>query len=115
MYPLDPTRPELAVSVLSPSGLSPPVSVSQPPRMPSASCGVKAPAERGEALELAIKELDQSFFKVRFDRCNPSEKKYMRSLAEFGHGKHRSGDIADRLGVKVTSVAPTRSALIKKA
>ena len=67
-----------------------------------------------QATELAIKELDQSFFKVRFDRCAPSEKKYMRALAEFGQGKHRSGDIAERLGVKVNSVAPTRSALIKK-
>ena len=67
-----------------------------------------------EASILAVKELDQSFFKVRFDRCNPSEKKYMRALAEFGKGKHRSGDIADQLSVKVTSVAPTRSALIKK-
>lgn len=63
---------------------------------------------------LAVKELDRSFFKVRFDRCNPSEKRYMRALAEFGSGKHRSGDIAESLGVKVTSVAPTRSALIRK-
>lgn len=62
----------------------------------------------------AIAELDQSFFKVRFDRCTPSERKYMRALAEFGSGKHRSGDIAEKLRVKVTSVAPTRSALIKK-
>ena len=66
------------------------------------------------ATKMAIEELDRSFFKVRFDRCTPSEKKYMRALAEFGHGKHRSGDVADKLGVKVTSVAPTRSALIKK-
>jgi AAA ATPase domain len=66
------------------------------------------------ATKLAIQELDKSFFKVRFDRCTPSERKYMRALAEFGQGKHRSGDIAEKLGVKVTSVAPTRSALIKK-
>ncbi|KAA5603390.1 AAA family ATPase [Blastochloris sulfoviridis] len=66
------------------------------------------------ATRMAIRELDRSFFKVRFDRCTPSEKKYMRALAEFGHGKHRSGDVAEKLGVKVTSVAPTRSALIKK-
>src|SRR5262249_45355113 len=66
------------------------------------------------ATKMAIKELDNSFFKVRFDRCTPSEKKYMRALAELGGGKHRSGDIAEGLGVKVTSVAPTRSALIKK-
>jgi hypothetical protein len=67
-----------------------------------------------QASALAVAELDQSFFKVRFDRCNPSEKKYMRALAEFGRGTHRSGDIADCLGVKVQSVAPTRGALIKK-
>ncbi|HEV7266389.1 MAG TPA: ATP-binding protein [Falsiroseomonas sp.] len=62
----------------------------------------------------AVTELDKSFFKVRFDRCTPSEKRYMRALAELGSGKHRSGDVAEKLGVKVTSGAPTRSALIKK-
>jgi hypothetical protein len=62
----------------------------------------------------AIAVLDQSFFKVRFDRCTPSEKKYMRALAELGAGAHRSGDIAGLLNVKSTSVAPTRSNLIKK-
>jgi hypothetical protein len=62
----------------------------------------------------AIAVLDESFFKVRFDRCTPSEKKYMRALAEPGAGAHRSGDIATILKVKTTSVAPTRSNLIKK-
>ena len=71
-------------------------------------------ADVAKATDLAIKELDQSFFKVRFDRCTPSEKKYMRALAEFGSGKHRSGDIAEKLDVRVTSVAPTRSSLIRK-
>lgn len=61
-----------------------------------------------------LAELDGSFFKVRFDRCTPSEKKYMRALAELGTGPHRSGDIAALLGVKTTSAAPTRSNLIKK-
>lgn len=67
-----------------------------------------------KAETMAIRELDQSFFKVRFDRCTPAEKRYMRALAEFGRGKHRSGDIAEKLNLKVTSVAPTRSALIRK-
>ncbi|MBB3997161.1 ATP-binding protein [Aureimonas pseudogalii] len=62
----------------------------------------------------AISTLDESFFKVRFDRCTPSEKKYMRALAKFGDGPHRSGDIAETLGVKSNSVAPTRASLIKK-
>jgi len=66
------------------------------------------------ATDNAIAALDESFFKVRLDRCTPSEKRYMRALAEFGHGAHRSGDIADKLGVKVESASPTRSGLIKK-
>ena len=35
-------------------------------------------------------------------------------MAELGPGPHRSGDIADQLGVKVTTVAPTRNGLIRK-
>ena len=67
-----------------------------------------------KATPRAYAALDKSFFRVRFDRCTPSEKQYMRALAEFNDGKGRSGDIADSLGVKVTSCAPTRSNLIKK-
>lgn len=66
------------------------------------------------ATEHALRELDQSFFKVRFDRCTPSEKRYMRALAELGPGKQRSGDVADQLGVKVTSLGPVRNSLIRK-
>lgn len=66
------------------------------------------------AYPVAISTLDESFFKVRFDRCNPSEKRYMRALAEMGSGAHRSGDVADLLGLKTTSVGPTRAKLIRK-
>lgn len=67
-----------------------------------------------QATERAIGELDQSFFKVRFDRCTPAEKRYMRALAALGPGKQRSGDVADELGVKVTSLGPVRNSLIRK-
>jgi hypothetical protein len=66
------------------------------------------------ATEDALAELDASFFRVRFDRLTPSEKVYMRAMADLGPGPHRSGDIADRLGRKVTAVAPLRNALIAK-
>lgn len=62
----------------------------------------------------AMAELDVSFFRVRFDQLTPAEKRYLRAMAELGAGPHRSGDIADTLGVKVTSVAPTRNSLIRK-
>ena len=66
------------------------------------------------ASEAAIRTLDEGFFKVRFDRCNPSERRYMRALAELGSGAHRSGDVAQLLGLKTTSVGPTRGKLIRK-
>jgi hypothetical protein len=62
----------------------------------------------------AIAALDESFFRVRFDRLTPSEKKYLRGMAELGQGPHRSGDIAHELGRDVQSVAPIRSKLIAK-
>ena len=62
----------------------------------------------------AIAALDESFFRVRFDRLTPKEKKYLRAMADLGPGPHRSGDIAARFDAVVSSLAPTRSSLIKK-
>jgi hypothetical protein len=62
----------------------------------------------------AIAELDAGFFRVRFDRLTPGEKRYMRAMAQKGPGPHRSGDVADMLGRKVTAVAPIRNSLISK-
>jgi hypothetical protein len=62
----------------------------------------------------AIAALDESFFRVRFDRLTPKEKKYLRAMAELGPGPHRSGDISDTFGALVSSLAPTRSSLIQK-
>jgi AAA ATPase domain len=59
-------------------------------------------------------QLDKNFFRVRMDRLTPAEKQYLLAMADLGAGPHRSGDIAAGLGVKVESVAPRRSALIKK-
>ncbi|HEV2500573.1 MAG TPA: AAA family ATPase [Terriglobia bacterium] len=67
-----------------------------------------------EASKLAIANLDQSFFRVRFDRLTPREKEYMRALAGLGDGNQRSGDIAAALGVTPQSIAPIRSSIIKK-
>jgi hypothetical protein len=66
------------------------------------------------ASQEAIATLDESFFRVRFDRLTPSEKKYLRAMAELGPGPHRSGDIADKLGRTVQSLGPTRNNLILK-
>ncbi len=68
----------------------------------------------GKASKIAVAALDESFFRVRFDRLTPVEKRYLRAMAELGPGPHRSGDISDELGRKVTSLGPTRNQLISK-
>ena len=76
-----------------------------------------SPISRADAVSattLALAELDASFFRVRFDRLTPTEKRYLRAMAELGPGPHRSGDIAEQLDKRVTSVAPVRNTLIAK-
>jgi len=67
-----------------------------------------------KAAKGAIAALDEGFFRVRFDRLTPAEKRYLRTMAEIGPGPHRSGDIAEELGRQVTSLGPIRSQLIAK-
>ncbi len=66
------------------------------------------------ATVVAVEALDQSFFRMRFDRTTPKEKQYLRAMAELGPGPHRSGDIAARLRKPVGAVAPLRQTLINK-
>lgn len=67
-----------------------------------------------KATKIALARLDESFFRVRFDRLTPREKEYLYALATLGNGVQRSGDIADQLKVNPKSVAPIRNGLIKK-
>lgn len=78
------------------------------PESPITDEHVDAAADRVQA------QLDENFFRVRMDRLTPAETAYLVAMAELGPGPHRSGDIAAKLGVKVQSVAPRRSILIKK-
>lgn len=66
------------------------------------------------ATPAAIQRLDQNFFRVRFDRLVPSEKNFLRAMAELGPGVHRTGDIADVLGQKIVSLSPRRAKLMRK-
>jgi hypothetical protein len=67
-----------------------------------------------QASRNAIAALDESFFRVRFDRLTPGERRYLRAMAELGPGPHRSGDIANILNRPVTALSPTRNQLIAK-
>ena len=80
----------------------------QAPRSPITLADVEA------ASETATAALDESFFRVRFDRLTPREQDYLRAMAALGPGPHRSGEVADRLGRKVEGMGPLRNGLIKK-
>ncbi len=67
-----------------------------------------------KASDEAVAALDESFFRVRFDRLTPMEKRYLRAMSHLGPGPHRSGDIAAELSRKVTALAPLRNGLIGK-
>jgi hypothetical protein len=67
-----------------------------------------------EATPVVSQRLDQNFFRVRFDRLTPREKQYLRAMAALGAGPHRTSDIADTLGVKLSTLGPLRAGLIKK-
>jgi len=61
-----------------------------------------------------LQALDRGFFRVRLDRLTPREKDYMRAMAELGPGPHRSGEIAQKMLMDVTTAGPLRNGLIKK-
>ena len=67
-----------------------------------------------DATARAIAQLDDSFFRVRFDRLTKREKDFMFAMVHVGGETQRSGDIAEELGVKATSIGPLRSSLIRK-
>ena len=66
------------------------------------------------ATERAVRELDAGFFQVRLDRLRPRERDYVRAMAELGSGTHRSGEIADALGMRVQAAGSLRDRLIRK-
>lgn len=66
------------------------------------------------ATDQSIRKLDESFFRVRFDRLTPLEREYMRYLAELGEGPQRSSDVAKAMNRNGRSLGPTRDNLIKK-
>jgi hypothetical protein len=67
-----------------------------------------------QATQTVVQRLDANFFRVRFDRLTPGEKRFLRAMAGLGPGPQRSSDIADALGVTVNGLGPVRSKLIKK-
>lgn len=65
-----------------------------------------------DAQALYTNKLDESFFRVRFDRCTNRQKQYLRAMAELGSGKQKAQDVASVLNRDSSQVAPIRSELV---
>ncbi|MFF0990585.1 ATP-binding protein [Kocuria nitroreducens] len=58
--------------------------------------------------------LDTGFYRIRWDRATSAEKDYLRAMAVDGDEGSASGEVAARLGKKITALGPIRAKLIDK-
>jgi hypothetical protein len=80
-------------------------------RSPITAADVKMAAPEAEA-ELAV-----GFFGSRFERATPSEREYLRAMAELTEGRDEpvgTAGVADHLSRRASSLSPARDSLLKK-
>jgi len=66
------------------------------------------------ATKEVVDQLDNNFFKVRFDRLTPKERNFLRMMASLGKGPYKVADIAYEFDLKVSALSPVRASLMKK-
>lgn len=59
-------------------------------------------------------QLDNGFFRARWDRATRSEQAYLRAMAPDGDSGSASGEVAARMSRTLASLGPTRASLISK-
>ena len=67
-----------------------------------------------KAIPLFQDRLDQSFFKVRYDRCTPKERQFMFAMVKCGDLPCTISNVAKVMGTQVSSISPIRGQLINK-
>lgn len=71
-------------------------------------------ADDAAAIALGKAQLDAGFFSSRWGRATRKERGYLRAMVEDGDTAAGTNRVAERLGVKVTSLGPARAQLISK-
>lgn len=64
--------------------------------------------------ESALRRLDENFFRVRLERLTEGERAFLRAMSRVGEEPIRIAQVAERLGVSVSSLGPRRGSLIRK-
>jgi hypothetical protein len=65
-------------------------------------------------VSIGVAQLDRGFFRARWDRATRYQRQYLTVMATDGDGPSSSGDVAQRLGRKPSSLGPVRADLIAK-
>jgi hypothetical protein len=66
------------------------------------------------AVQEGTDRLDNGFFRARWDRATPAERKLLRAMAADGEGSSVTRDVAARMGMSINAIGPARSKLIGK-
>lgn len=70
-------------------------------------------ADVRKASKLALKRLDENFFRSRFVRLTESQKSYLIAMSALGPGPHKTGEIARQSCKSSAKLAMVRDGLIK--
>lgn len=70
--------------------------------------------DANEGIRLGSELLDHGFFRARWERATRAEREYLAAMATDGDGPSSTGEVAQRLGKKATSLGPIRANLIAK-
>ncbi|MDR1151840.1 MAG: hypothetical protein LBK72_05090 [Bifidobacteriaceae bacterium] len=76
--------------------------------------GVLTLAAARQGVAEGQRALDDGFFRTRWDRASPTEQAYLTAMVTDDGAGTPTGDVAARLGRRVTSLGPTRANLIAK-
>ena len=67
-----------------------------------------------EAEEDYVKQLDEGFYKVRYERCTDREKAFIRAMVDCGELPCTIANVAKNMKTSVSAISPIRAQLISK-
>ena len=66
------------------------------------------------AVRFGLEQLDAGFFRSRWERATPAERRFLQAMAHDNDQPSSTADVARRLGKKITSLGPSRANLMAK-
>jgi hypothetical protein len=66
------------------------------------------------AVGFGLEHLDGGFFRARWERATPAERRFLRAMAADQDSPSQTAEVARRLGLRITSLGPSRANLMAK-